>query len=260
MKHAIFQVKASSYTQIALQELLKFGLKDPYSIKESNNTLIGGLLQARPLKPLKHSTLIEYDQPIDWDNQWKLHCPYYEEGLVKIPLKDFGAPLEAYIHLKPGPGFGDLSHPTTHLTLSAMATKIQGASVLDIGCGSGILSLAAHKLGATQVIGLDIDEEALNHAEDNARLNHCHSKVQFLQSFDPKVLNQGTWVVCLNMLWHEQKQVFSCYSTLDFKGIFIISGVLEEQKAGYLQEFPYSNFKLIDSSTKEGWSCLILSN
>jgi ribosomal protein L11 methyltransferase len=260
MKHALFKVKASSYTQIALQELLNFGLLETYFIKESHSTLIGGLLQIQPREPFKYSTLIEYDLPIDWDHQWKLHCPYYKEGLVTIPLKNFGAPSEAYIELKPGPGFGDLSHPTTHLTLSAMATKVQGACVLDIGCGSGILSVAAHKLGAKKVIGLDIDNQALTHAISNAHLNRCYPAVEFLSCFDAQILKQGIWVVCLNMLWHEQKQVFSYYPTLDFKGVFIISGVLQEQQEAYLQAFPYSNFHLTDSSVQEGWSLLILSN
>jgi len=260
MKHALFQINPSSYPQKALQELLQLGLSDHYCIKESSKILIGGLLNSKPLMPLEHSILIEYDDPIDWDNQWHLHCPYYKEGLVTIPLKDFGAASDACVYLKPGPGFGDLSHPTTYLTLSAMANKIEGASVLDIGCGSGILSLAAYKLGSKQVLGIDVDEEALTHAKANAVLNNCHSEVSFFKEFDPKILNQGSWVICLNMLWHEQKQVFSCYSSLNFKGIFIVSGLLKEQKEAYLQEFPYSNFKLTNSSVKDNWISLVLSS
>ncbi|MCB5185690.1 50S ribosomal protein L11 methyltransferase [Methylobacillus gramineus] len=77
------------------------------------------------------------------------------------------------IVLDPGLAFGTGSHPTTHLCLAWLADTIKtGETVLDYGCGSGILAIAASKLGAAQVIGVDIDAQAIQSSEYNATQNH----------------------------------------------------------------------------------------
>ena len=75
--------------------------------------------------------------------------------------------------LDPGLAFGTGSHPTTHLCLEWLTQQKLG-SVLDYGCGSGILAIAAKKLGAESVIGVDIDVQAINASQYNAELNHEH--------------------------------------------------------------------------------------
>ncbi|MBM3192215.1 MAG: methyltransferase [Chlamydiae bacterium] len=256
MKHALFKLHPHTSLQKALQELKALGLQEHYLIQDSQETLIGGLLDKPPLTSF--SSLLQWDSAIDWEHQYKLHAPYYKDGLLQVPLRDFGAPFDTTLKLLPGPGFGDLSHPTTYLTLQELAPKAQGAQVLDIGCGSGILALAAQKLGTSRALGVDIDPQALAHAQENALLNQASRHATFSSSFDPKILSEGFWIVCLNMLWQEQIEVFASYPSLDFKGIFIVSGLLEEQKASYLASFPYAGFKLINSSSKEGWACLTL--
>ncbi len=89
--------------------------------------------------------------------------------------------LKKTLLLKPGPGFGDLSHPTTSLMLKLMKLNLasmQAGAVLDVGSGSGILALAASLLGSGDVAGIDIDREANRHARKNARLN-CLAHVRF---------------------------------------------------------------------------------
>ena len=76
-----------------------------------------------------------------------------------------------HVKIEPGPGFGDASHPTTLLTLQLISRLVAGRDILDIGCGSGILSLSALALNAASVIGYDIAFEAILHSIQNAKLN-----------------------------------------------------------------------------------------
>ena len=99
------------------------------------------------------------------------------------------------IILDPGLAFGTGSHPTTHLCLKWLSQQLlQNKSVLDYGCGSGILAIAAKKLGATQVVGIDIDEQAIHASLHNAQQNHvtieCYNAdASAHQAFDIVVAN-----------------------------------------------------------------------
>ena len=94
---------------------------------------------------------------IDWGVEWNAFSPYFQDGLAQIPLSDFLPSSEENLTLVPGPGFGDLSHPTTLLSLKLLAELAPNQTLIDLGCGSGILGLAALKWGAHFVYGLDID-------------------------------------------------------------------------------------------------------
>ncbi len=104
-------------------------------------------------------------------------------------------PMAINLELDPGLAFGTGSHPTTRLCLEWLEQAIQpGASLLDYGCGSGILGIAALKLGAADVLGIDIDKAALTAAADNAARNHvalrlAHSRDVLTETFDLVVAN-----------------------------------------------------------------------
>lgn len=107
------------------------------------------------------------------------------------------------IELDPGMAFGTGSHPTTRLCLEWLCETVQpGCSVLDYGCGSGILGIAAARLGAGDVLGVDIDARALEAAADNAARNRVdmrlqHSEVPMQQEFDLVVANILTNPLCV---------------------------------------------------------------
>jgi ribosomal protein L11 methyltransferase len=112
-------------------------------------------------------------------------------------------PAAINLVLDPGLAFGTGSHPTTRLCLEWLCAKVgRGDTLLDYGCGSGILALAAAKLGAADVLGVDIDERALKAAADNATGNDvalrlAHSKQALTEQFDIVVANILTNPLCV---------------------------------------------------------------
>ncbi len=167
--------------------------------------------------------------PIDWTKQWN----NFEIEVGSRVLK-----------LNPGPGFGDLSHPTTRLVLKMMTPYVKDAHVLDIGCGSGILSLAAAALGAASVHGIDIDPEAIEHAKENARINQLDITFGFPKDYR---LTASNLVVLMNMISSEQEIALKSLPMLkDVPCEFFISGVLEGEV--YQREWI-----LREQMAEEGW-------
>ncbi len=184
---------------------------------------------------------------IDWESQWASFAPNFYEGLSHIPLANGSTLL-----LKPGGGFGDLSHPTTRLVLSLMAPLVKNQTVIDVGCGSGILSIAAVLLGAKEAIGIDIDEEAIRHAQENASINHVEQKIHFAKSID--CLSQGPHIIVMNMILNEQKIAWENNQILhSLPATIITSGILNTQKASYLKLIQQWGWQFKETHSEEQW-------
>ena len=178
---------------------------------------------------------------VSWEDQWAQFAQGFRDGKAHIDLKPFGG--TSTLRLVPGPGFGDLSHPTTYVMLELMQGRIKGKNILDIGCGSGILTLAALLLGATTATGIDIDPDALTHAHENAQLNH-------LTAFFSKDLPSSGEIVLMNMILPEQKIVMQQRP----KGeLWIVSGILPQQQETYLGLAKAWNWNLVQKKEREGW-------
>lgn len=132
---------------------------------------LGHLSAIRPLPPLRTRWIRE----ADWVAQWKAHYHPVTVGsrLVIVPAwMDNPIPQRVPLFLDPGMAFGTGMHPTTQMCLAEVERLVRpGMTVLDIGCGSGILSIAALKLGAAQAVGVDTDPEAVRAAQANAQRN-----------------------------------------------------------------------------------------
>ena len=154
------------------------------------------------------------------------------------------------IELDPGMAFGTGSHPTTRLCLEWLCEAVvPGCSVLDYGCGSGILGIAAAKLGAGEVLGIDIDEKAVDAARDNAARNHAdmrlqHSAVPLGDAFDLVVANILTNPLCV--------LAPAISARVAPGGRVALSGVLETQAAQVIEAWaPY--IALHVGAAHEGW-------
>jgi len=157
------------------------------------------------------------------------------------------------IQLDPGLAFGTGSHPTTHLCLEWLAQELpKGASVLDYGCGSGILAIAAKMLGASIVVGVDIDEQAVQATRANAMANNTVIEAQLTEG-----LQDGQFdVVVANILSNPLKVLAPMLSTrVRSGGSLVLSGVLERQAqevaAAYAPWLPMTVWQ-----ARDGWVCL----
>jgi ribosomal protein L11 methyltransferase len=157
------------------------------------------------------------------------------------------------LELDPGLAFGTGSHPTTRLCLEWLEANVApGCSVLDYGCGSGILGLAAAKFGAGDVLGIDIDPAALTAAADNAAKNRvtlrlAHSSAPCEESFD---------VVVANILTNPLMLLAPLLSSrLKPGGRIALSGVLESQAAQVIEAYaPFVALRV--GTVHEGWARL----
>jgi ribosomal protein L11 methyltransferase len=149
----------------------------------------------------------------DWAYSWREYFPVLHIGrrLVIQPTWREYEPDEDEIvlHLDPGLAFGTGQHPTTRLCLEALEDAVrQGVRVLDVGTGSGILAIAAAKLGADSALGLDIEPQAVQAARENAQLNDVADKVRAMEGslngvlatepagFDLVVANISALTIC----------------------------------------------------------------
>jgi len=185
---------------------------------------------------------------VNWFEQWALHAPHFQNGYAHVRLEEYGGPSLSF-RMKPGPGFGDLSHPTTRLMLHLMPAHIH-SPVIDIGCGSGVLSLAARKRGAPFVYGVDIDPDILAHAKENAMLNKLD------QVFFERRLPMPTSspLILMNMISSEQQIAWSTLPQLhDLKKTLIVSGIPLEEKKVFLAKLPPSYGSLTKEKALDGW-------
>ncbi len=155
--------------------------------------------------------------------------------------------------LDPGMAFGTGSHPTTRLCLEWIErTVTPGVSVLDYGCGSGILAIAAAKLGAGEVLGVDIDPQAVTAARNNADINAVSARFA-----DSAVSLEGSFdVVVANILANPLKALAPAIcSHVRPGGALALSGILVEQAEELIALYaPY--IQLVVADTREGWVCL----
>ncbi len=187
---------------------------------------------------------------INWHDQWALHAPNFQDGLAHITLKG-----GKQFYLKPGPGFGDLSHPTTRLVLEIMVDHVDGKTVVDLGCGSGILALSAAILNAKEIHGIDICDEAIAHAKENALLNNL-SNVRFGRTAKLKL--SSNILLLINMISSEQETAWQQHPYLhDLEGLAISSGILIEQKEAYIIQAAKRGWAPISSKDEGEWTALL---
>lgn len=193
------------------------------------------------------------EKTIDWETIWAIHSPRFKNKLAHIDL-----PNREEVLLKPGPGFGDYSHPTTQLVMELMMPYVRDKITLDIGCGSGILSIAAYKLGASSVYGCDICNEAVSHAQENLAINNIKKNVYL---YPAAALNSSipgtTSIILMNMISSEQKQAWPFYMR-PFHTL-ISSGILFSEKTSYLEMCSSWGWKPIEIKEKDGWMGFIFN-
>lgn len=186
---------------------------------------------------------------IDWNAQWEAHGNDFYDGWVHIYLGSHT------IKLEPGPGFGDFSHPTTRLMLQMLEKHLNREIVIDIGSGSGVLSIGAVASGSKKAYGIDIDREAITHAQKNSALNHFTKQCAFFlpQDFTWKIKQRPIFIL-MNMILSEQQVAWNHLASLHKqKSFFLTSGIREEERVHYLSLINQWNWSVIKEYELEGW-------
>jgi ribosomal protein L11 methyltransferase len=233
-----------------------------------NNTVVMGLFDAshdmdkvlnylKSIHPDKANMAYKLEQleDKDWEREWmdNFHPMKFGQRLWICPSwRDVPEPDAVNVMLDPGLAFGTGTHPTTALCLTWLdGLDLTGKTVVDFGCGSGILSLAALKLGAKKVIGIDIDPQALQASLENAKRNQCEDRLElFLPKDQPEFKAD---VVVANILAGPLRELAPVILEYVAKGgLLALSGVLEEQ-AQQLQQIYGEYCQMDDFIVQDEW-------
>lgn len=208
----------------------------------------------------------------DWMAQWKSHYRPLRVGsrLLVVPawLQPKLEPNDVPVIIDPGQAFGTGAHPTTQQCLANIEKYVRpGDTVLDLGCGSGILAIAALKLGASHADGFDPDTDAIIAARKNARSNNVTDRLMLVQgSLLALKLRANYRMTVVNLL---SRQIIAFLNlgltqTIAPGGIMILAGILEEQELEVRSAIQNSGMKLLASekapdtgSSTSNWVALI---
>jgi ribosomal protein L11 methyltransferase len=220
--------------------------------------IMQALQQATGLGELKYTTEIIAEQ--DWvrATQSQFEPIRIRDDLWIVPSwHEAPDPQALNIVLDPGLAFGTGSHPTTHLCLSWLADHVSTTTntVLDYGCGSGILAIAASKLGAARVTGVDIDEQAIQASRYNAEQNGVSANFSLAAEYDGMV-QDGADIVVANILSSALTVLAPALAAACRAGGRIaLSGILREQ-AEYISDLYTEWFDMDAPHTMEDWVLL----
>jgi len=198
----------------------------------------------------------------DWANNWKQYYKPTKVGehiVVKPTWEDYEEkPGEVVVELDPGMAFGTGTHETTRMCIKALEKKVEkDTTVFDIGTGSGILSIAAAKLGAKHVVGVDLDPVAVESAKKNLEFNKVNN-IQILYGDLMEVVEGKANIVVANILadiimfLSEGVRAF-----IEDEGYFIASGILNTQRDKVTDKLKALDFKIEEVMEDGEWICII---
>jgi ribosomal protein L11 methyltransferase len=230
-----------------------------------------GMIQPLPAASYKEIA----DQ--NWMEAWKQHYKPILIGkrLVILPAwMDSPDPNRVAIKIDPGMAFGTGTHPTTQLCLELMESYFDQSSivnrkskiVIDVGCGSGILSIAAIKLGAEKTLGVDIDAASIKNARENAETNRVGEELILGAGSVAEILNgqfpfKKAPLVLANILAPVIIRLFDggLADLIEARGTIILSGILQEQEQGVIEAGQAKGLRMSERRQMGDWVALAMS-
>ncbi|MET3504852.1 ribosomal protein L11 methyltransferase [Halalkalibacter oceani] len=209
-----------------------------------------------------HVQIVEVDEE-DWATAWK---KYYKpvkvsKSITITPTWETYTPQEGetIIELDPGMAFGTGTHPTTVLCIQALDRTVKGGEkVVDVGTGSGVLSIAAAKLGAEQVLALDLDDVAVVSARQNIALNQLEAKISVKQNNLLQGISGTFDIVVANILAEIVVQcIQDAAAILKPGGSFITSGIIKRKKQEVKDALLEGGFTINEVVEMEDWVAIL---
>lgn len=204
----------------------------------------------------------EIDQ-IDWETSWKQYFKpvHITDRIVVKPQWEEYLPQEdeLIIHIDPGMAFGTGTHETTSMCIKAIEKNLEpGYSILDIGTGSGILSIAAVLLGAKEATGVDLDPVAVEVANENIEINGLSDKINILHG-DLLTLIEGQFDIVVANIIADAILILLDSDVKSFvkdKGLFICSGIIQEKEDLVVEKLKGKGFEIKEINRDGEWVCI----
>ena len=198
----------------------------------------------------------------DWESAWKQYFKpvHVTDRIVVKPEWEEYSPQdgEIVIEIDPGMAFGTGTHETTSMCINQIEKNLKaGDRVIDIGSGSGILSMAAVLLGAEKATGVDLDPVAVRVALENVELNNLQDKIDILHGNLTDVIREKADIVVANIMADiilillEDVREF-----IKDDGLFISSGIIQEKRAAVEARLLEKNFSIVEVETKGEWCAI----
>ncbi|MGE4317878.1 MAG: 50S ribosomal protein L11 methyltransferase [Deferribacterales bacterium] len=195
-------------------------------------------------------------QDTGWDTKWK---EFIKPGNLTDSLKYIfdtdGVSDENTIIINPAMAFGTGTHATTRCAARLAEPIVSGKTVADVGCGSGILAIAAAKRGATNLYAFDIDPDALGNTIENIELNRCNNIKAWTGGIES--LGVKTDVVIANIITSVLKMIHP--SVLDIRPEYIVySGILQEEYEEFMKEIDINDYEIVNTAQEAEWCGVLL--
>lgn len=198
----------------------------------------------------------------DWANTWKQYykpSKFGEKIVVKPIWEEYEEKEgELVVNLDPGMAFGTGTHETTRMCIQALEKYVKEEStVFDVGCGSGILAIAAAKLGAKLAVGVDLDPVAVESSIENVGYNNLNN-IEILHGNLVEVIDGKADIVVANILAE-----IICILTDDVKrvmkdgGVFITSGIIHDRVDMVCEKLEATGFEVIEKNRDGEWNCIV---
>lgn len=206
--------------------------------------------------------LIEEKDDEDWANNWKKYYKPLEIGekLAIVPeWEAYDNDKRIVIKINPGMAFGTGTHESTYMCLELLERYVnKDDEIFDIGCGSGILAIAALKLGAKRALAVDIDDKCIDASHENADLNNLEDKMEIKKGNLLDVVKGRADLIVSNIIAEIiVDEIKNLKNHMDMGGIFITSGIIKERRQMVIDALEESGFEIIDELEKNNWVAIV---
>ncbi|MDD4698970.1 MAG: 50S ribosomal protein L11 methyltransferase [Oscillospiraceae bacterium] len=198
----------------------------------------------------------------DWADNWKKFFKVTEIG-SKLVIKPSWEEYEnknskLVLNIDPGAAFGTGTHATTRMCLELLEEYVSdNKEMLDIGCGSGILSIAGALLGAKSVVGVDIDKTAIKVSRENAEINDMSDRTKFIYGNLCDDINDKYDVICANIVADVIVSLLNDIEKyMNDNAVFLCSGIIDIRESDVIEALNNKGFKILEIRNMDNWRAI----